>query len=246
VNLILAEPGEVSAEGLLVLRDRRHAHLRDVLAAEVGDCLRVGEVNGRLGTGELRSLDEREARLQVRLPDAPPPPLPVILVLALPRPKMLRRILRTIAEVGIKDLHLIHSYRVEKSYWQSPLLAPESIGRCLRDGLEQAGDTVLPTVTCHRRFRPFAEDVLPGLCQGREARLAHPGAARGYPAEPAEPSLLLIGPEGGFIPFEVERLCAAGAEARHLGQRILRVETALQAILGRHLGAPNPLARLRP
>ncbi|HCL23726.1 MAG TPA: 16S rRNA (uracil(1498)-N(3))-methyltransferase, partial [Halomonas sp.] len=53
------------------------------------------------------------------------------------------------------------------------------------------------------------------------------------PREVDEPSLLLVGPEGGFIPWEVEQLIQAGCEGMHLGPRILRVETAVTALLSR-------------
>jgi len=135
--------------------------------------------------------------------------------------------------VGVADIHLINSYRVEKSYWQSPLLAPDALRACLVQGLAQARDTLLPRVTCHRRFRPFVEDSLPPMVAGRRALLAHPGAYPPCPAGVDAEMLVVIGPEGGFIPYEVEKLQAAGCEVVSLGPRILRVETAVPALLGR-------------
>jgi RsmE family RNA methyltransferase len=211
--------------------------LREILASVPGDRVRVGQLDGRLGSGEILAIDGEEARLQLRLDGEPPPGLPVTVVLALPRPKMLRRILRGCAEVGIKDLHLVHSWHVEKSYWQSPLLAPRALEDCLIAGLEQAMDTILPRVTLHHRFRPFAEDLLPALCHGREALLATPRAPLPYPAPAPPPALLVIGPERGFTAFEEELIVAAGARPVHLGRRVLRVETALHCALGRHLGS---------
>ena len=199
----------------------------------------VGELDGLLGEGQVLAIDEQVAQLQISLVDEPPPPLPLTVVLALPRPKMLRRILRTLAEVGVKDIHLINSYRVEKSFWQSPLLRPEATREALRAGLEQGMDTRLPRVALHKRFRPFAEDVLPGLCAGRSAFLADPGSAAPYPSQPRHPALLMLGPEGGFIPFERQLLTASGGHPVSLGQRVLRVETALVSILGRHLGTTS-------
>ncbi len=237
MNLLLFERHELTKDGGLSLTDRRFRHLVEVQNAAVGDSLRVGELDGLVGEARLTALDERVAHLQITLHDDPPAPMPLTVVLALTRPKMLRRILRTLAEVGVKEIHLINSYRVEKSFWQSPLLRPEAVREALRWGLEQGMDTRLPTVTLHRRFRPFAEDVLPGLCAGRPALLAHPGADTPYPATPTPPALVLVGPEGGFIAFERELITAAGALPVSLGQRILRVETALFGILGRHVVA---------
>lgn len=235
VNLLLFSAGERDSDNRVVLRDRRFIHLREILGSSIGDQLRVGEIDGARGRGTLESLHADHAVLRVQLDEAPPAPLPLTVVLALPRPKMLRRILRTVAEVGVKDLHLINSYRVEKSFWQSPLLAAEALREALLSGLEQAGDTVLPQLSLHRRFRPFAEDVLPQLTAGRSALLAQPGAAAGFPAKPALPGLIAVGPEGGFIPFEQTLLEGAGCAPARLGPRILRVETALHCLLGRYL-----------
>jgi RsmE family RNA methyltransferase len=236
VNLLIYRREERDAHGRLRLGGRRLAHITSVLRLRPGDRLRVGELNGRIGSAELLAIDAESAELQVTLERDPPRPLPLTVVLALPRPKMLRRILRTLAEVGVKDIHLIHSYRVEKSYWQSPLLNAAALEEALLSGLEQGVDTQLPTVYRQRRFRPFAEDVLPGLCDGVQALLADPAAAQVYPASPSGPGLLIIGPEGGFIPFERALLEQAGARPVSLGARVLRTETALHCALGRHLG----------
>ena len=201
MNLLLAAPREIDASGRLLLSDRRHRHLREVLAVAAGDRVRVGEIDGRVGSAEVISIDEQSARLQVTLDGAPPAPLPVRLVLALPRPKMLRRILRCIAELGVKDLHLVNSYRVEKSFWQSPLLDEAALAPYLIEGLEQAMDTVLPRVHLHRRFRPFVEDELAALAAGSELLLADADAAHAYPDASTAPTVLIIGPEGGVLPF---------------------------------------------
>lgn len=240
MNLILFDASELSSDGSLILaQDRRHAHLQSVLKVEVGSTLRVGQINGLCGSGTVEHIGEHigehSIRLQVELSETPPAALDLTLVLALPRPKMLRRILRGIAEVGVKDLHLINSYRVEKSYWQSPLLEAKTLQNTLLAGLEQAGDTVLPEVHQHQRFRPFAEDRLAQLIEGREALLAEPGAEALLPASPILPGLLAVGPEGGFIPFETELLQRIGCRPVSMGPRILRVETAVQCALGRYL-----------
>lgn len=203
----------------------------------VGDRLRVGELHGRLGQGEILQLDDRQARLHVTLSDPPPPPLPCTLLLALPRPKMLKRILVDATSMGVKRICFVNSYRVDKSFWSSPLLAPAALAEKCRLGLEQAIDTVLPEITLHPRFRPFVEDELPALVAGTQALVAHPAGTRECPRGTTRPTTLAVGPEGGFIPFEIELLRdAAGFEAVTLGTRILRVDTAVPALLGRLFG----------
>jgi RsmE family RNA methyltransferase len=233
VNLLLFDAADRLDEAYIAVRGRRLQHLRQVIGAAPGQQLRVGELGGLVGRGEIESVDAQRAVLSVVLDTPPPPKLPLRLVLALPRPKMLRRILRAVAEFGVQDLHLINSYRVEKSFWQTPVLSDDTLRDCLQQGLEQARDTVLPAVHRHRLFRPFVEDVLPGLCAGRRALLAHPGDPPPCPVGCPGDSLVVVGPEGGFIPYEVEQLAAAGCVAVSLGPRILRVEHALVALLGR-------------
>ena len=231
MNLLLFSDADRIGVDRIQLSDHRLQHLQEVLDTAEGDSLRVGEVNGLMGEAEIIKLSKEEALLDVRLTEAPPPKLPLTLVLALPRPKMLRRILRMIAELGVESLHLVNSYRVEKSYWQTPVLDAAVIEDYFLEGLSQSRDTVLPTVALHTRFKPFVEDTLPGLMSGRRSLLAHPG---NYPATPTgvqEPTLLVIGPEGGFIPYEVEKLEAAGCDTVSMGPRILRVENAVAALV---------------
>ena len=233
MNLLLFTAMDRQDEKHIRVTDRRLQHLLQVHRAKVGDTLRVGELDGQMGAAVILEIDAVHALLSVELDTQPPAKLPLSLVLALPRPKMLRRILRSVAEFGVAELHLINSYRVEKSYWQTPALEPDTVREYLLLGLEQARDTVLPAVHCHRRFKPFVEDQLPGMITDRQALLAHPGDYPPCPHELGKNSLLVIGPEGGFIPYEVEKLQAAGCDAVSLGPRILRVENAVTSILGR-------------
>lgn len=233
MNLLLFTADELTPENTLRIADRRLHHLRHVHRAQVGDTVRVGQVDGLMGTGTINALGDCEAELAIELLDAPPDKLPLTLVLALPRPKMLRRILRAIAEFGVNELHLINSYRVEKSYWQTPVLQDNVIREYMQQGLEQSRDTVFPGVYCHKRFKPFVEDTLPALLEGHRGLVAHPGDWPLCPRGTTRKTLLVIGPEGGFIPYEIERLQQAGCEAVSLGPRILRVENAIAALVAR-------------
>lgn len=233
MNLLLfTAEDRLTAENILV-QDRRLKHLRQVAGSAVGDVLRVGEIGGLIGDARVIEINDDRAVLSFSLHKPPPPKLPLCLVLALPRPKMLRRILSAAAEFGVPELHLINSYRVEKSYWQSPVLAPNAIRELLLQGLEQSRDTILPSVHYHRRFKPFVEDSLPAMTAARHALLAHPGDYPICPRGASGDTLLVIGPEGGFIPYEVEKLQSAGCRAVSLGPRILRVENAFASLLGR-------------
>ncbi|AZC28425.1 16S rRNA (uracil(1498)-N(3))-methyltransferase [Pseudomonas chlororaphis] len=233
MNLLLLEEADFIAADRVILRDRRLTHMQEVHRAAVGDSLRVGRIGGLMGSAELLRLEAQEAELQVSLDQPPPTKLPLTLVLALPRPKMLRRVLQTVAAMGVPRLVLVNSYRVEKSFWQTPFLEPEAIREQLILGLEQTRDSVLPEVVIEKRFKPFVEDRLPALVEGTLGLVGHPGQ---YPACPRgldEPVTLAIGPEGGWIPYEIDLLGKSGLQPVQLGERILRVETAVTALLAR-------------
>ncbi|WP_104098137.1 16S rRNA (uracil(1498)-N(3))-methyltransferase [Stutzerimonas kunmingensis] len=233
MNLLLLDTADFVAADRILLRDRRLTHLQQVHRAEAGEQLRVGRVGGGMGSGQLLRLDAHEAELQVSFDQPPPAKLPVTLLLALPRPKMLRRVLQTVAAMGVPRLVLLNSYRVEKSFWQTPFLEPAAIHEQLILGLEQARDTVLPEVIIEKRFKPFVEDRLPQLAADTLGLVGHPGDFPHCPRAVTQPVTLAIGPEGGWIPYEVDKLAAAGLQPVQLGERILRVETAVSALLAR-------------
>jgi RsmE family RNA methyltransferase len=233
VNLLLLEEADFIAADRVILRDRRLVHMQEVHRAEAGDSLRVGRINGLLGSAELLRLDSHEAELRVSFDRPPVAKLPLTLVLALPRPKMLRRIFQTVATLGVPRLVLVNSYRVEKSFWQTPFLEPAAIREQLILGLEQARDSVLPEVVIEKRFKPFVEDRLPAMVEGTLGLVGHPGDYPGCPRGLDQPVTLAIGPEGGWIPYEVDLLAKAGLQPVQLGERILRVETAVTALIAR-------------
>lgn len=212
------------------LRGRRFVHIRDVLKSAPGDRLDVGLLDGLLGKARVDALNETEVILRPDWIHKPPAPHPLTLVLALPRPIVLKRILHTVTTLGVKNIHLIQTNRVEKSYWQSPVLKRAKITHILKEGLEQAKDTMMPQVYLHKRFKPFVEDLLPVIAGDSVRLVAHPGV--GNPAVPIEhPCTLVIGPEGGFVPFEIELLQRQNFSAIHLGSRILKVEAAVTALI---------------
>ena len=233
MNLILLHAEDFVSPDQVCLYGRRREHVLNIHRAAVGDELRVGLLNGLLGHGKILSLTDQVLELEILLDQPPPEPLPVTLLLALPRPKMLRRILQSVSSLGVKKIHLINSYRVDKSFWSSPLLQPEKLQEQLLLGLEQSRDTILPEICLWPRFKPFVEDELPGISAATTAYVAHPGAGVDSPCRLKRPTTLAIGPEGGFIPYEVEKLQACDFIPISLGERILRVETAVPVLLSR-------------
>lgn len=237
VNCLLIEEEELDRETMRVrLSGRRRRHADDILKVRAGDALRVGLIGGNLGRGEILRLDRDVLELKVAFDTTPPAKLPLHVVLALPRPPVFRRLLSTIASLGVESVRVVGTARTEKSFWQSHVVEPDEIrGRFLL-GIEQARDSVLPEVSLHRYFEPLVDEVLAPAIKGRRALLAHPAANRPCPHAPGEPITLFIGPEGGFIDHEVDRLTAIGFEPVAVGERILRVEPVIPLLVGRLFG----------
>ncbi|MHB8835032.1 MAG: 16S rRNA (uracil(1498)-N(3))-methyltransferase [Candidatus Methylomirabilia bacterium] len=233
MNLILLLPDEIDNTGRVRLRGRRLRHVLAVHRAAVGDELRVGLLGGDLGAGRVVLLTPDVLELEIRLESSPPPPLPLSLILALPRPKALRRVLRTASSMGVKRIVLLNARRVEKSYWQSPYLERAAMNEQLLLGLEQARDTLLPEILIRPLFKPFVEDELPELIRNTLPLVAHPAARAQCPRNTNRAVTLAVGPEGGFIPYEVEKFAGCGFLPVRLGERILSTETAVPALLAR-------------
>ncbi len=233
MNLLLLHPQDLTDSNTAVIDDYRAQHLLNIHKASVGSSVRVGLLNGLMGIGEITAINHQQVQLTFHCDQSSPPATDLTLILALPRPQMLKRSLQTVASLGVKHIYLIASTRVEKSFWSSPQLTPEAIRQNLVLGLEQAVDTQMPQVYFKQRFKPFVEDELPSLCTGKKAYLAHPGDYPPCPNHDGQPTLLAIGPEGGFLDYEVAMMEEAGCQTFQFGPRILRVETAVPMLISR-------------
>jgi 16S rRNA (uracil1498-N3)-methyltransferase len=238
LNLILLSDSDFISPHRIRLTGRRFAHIQEILKAECGQQLTVGKINGLVGQGTVKSKTKEVIELDVKLESEPPEALSLTLVLALPRPPMLKRILFSAAMLGVKEIIILNFNRVEKSLWNSSSLKSAAITEQLILGLEQSKDTVMPEVILKKAFKPFVQDELPGIIKGKTALVAHPhkfpspswgGLGRGKRL----PIVLIIGPEGGIIDYELELLKTAGCQTIDLGPRILRTEYVLPYVVGR-------------
>lgn len=222
------------------------AHVNKVLNAQVGDRLKIGQLGGKLGSASIKTITSDSIQLSdIQLNNNPPAKLNLIVVLALPRPKVLRRLMMDMTALGVNDIILINSYRTQKSYWQSPMLA--RLDEFVLEGLQQGVDTIAPRISLQKRFKPFVEDKLANLMTNR-AIVAHPYSALSFAqyvqqplAKPKSahestlPSMVFIGAEGGWIDYEIELLAEQGCTLVNIGPRILRTEAAVNVILGQWL-----------
>ncbi len=235
MNTILLKKNDFIAPDTVKFSDYRLEHMRKVLKSQPGSLCKVGLLNGQLGKGEVITIGDDCAELRLELDTPPPAPLDLILVCAMQRPQTYKKVLHTAITMGVKHLVFFGSFKVEKSYWDSPVLSSEIFEREAITALEQCCDTVMPAVEYHKYFKKFVDDELPRLSHNRHVYIAHPACGEAFPDKPQTPALLLIGPEGGFTDYEVSRLLETGAKGGTLGSRILRTEVALPALLGKFL-----------
>jgi RsmE family RNA methyltransferase len=235
VNLIILEPAEITRGGDIALSDARAAHLVNVLKVAPGDQVHVGILDGPRGIGVVQSIADGTVELRCEFEASVPPRPRVDLLLALPRPKVMRRLWAQIAALGVGQIILTNAERVERNYFDTHIVAPESYRPLLIEGLQQARDTRLPKVSLHKRFKVLIEDELDGLFESGLRLVADPAASKSISeavrANDDERVLLAIGPEGGWNVFEIDSLEAHGFQSVSMGPRTLRTDTACIALL---------------
>jgi RsmE family RNA methyltransferase len=235
MNLIIIDASEIGASGEVRLSRTRAAHLRNVLKVVPGSEVRVGILDGPCGVGAVTALAADTIDLRCRFETSVPPRPRVDLLLALPRPKVMRRLWAQIAALGVGQIILTHAARVERNYFDTHVLTPECYRPLLVEGLQQARDTRLPGVSVHRQFKVLVEDTLDRLFRTGQRLVADPSSPRSAGAVRREGNdervLLAIGPEGGWNDFEIALLEAHGFRSVGIGPRTLRTDTACIALL---------------
>jgi RsmE family RNA methyltransferase len=234
MNLILITPDELSEDSSVCLQDGRAEHIRKVLRSAPGNCLRIGLLNGPKGTGTVMHILGREVHLSCQF-DAETPQRPTVdLLLALPRPKVMKRLWAQLAALGVGRIVLTNADKVERCYFDSHVLEPDFYNARLMEGLQQACDTRLPDVRIVKELKPFLEDELDTVFPDIGKKLiADPSGTIGFFQALESRLLLAIGPEGGWTPYELDLFASQGFERVGMGPRILRTDTACVALVSR-------------
>lgn len=191
------------------LTDTDHHHLARVLRLRVGDRLCVGDGRGCWRTASLG--DSLGDLGEIR--EVPAPQTPVTVAVALAKGSRTDMMVQKLTELGVDAIVVLHATR-SVVRWQ-PADAPARLARLQRVAREaamQARRVWLPEVS----GPSTPAQVL--AHRGAAAALAEPG---GPPLGP-EVSTVLIGPEGGWDPGELD----AGSPTVGLGPTVLRIETA--------------------
>jgi RsmE family RNA methyltransferase len=227
VNIVLFEPEETAAP--LPLSDPRAQHVLKVLRLGAGASFDAGLIDGPRGKATILGIEEHDLRLSFAW-DAEPPPLdPITLLLGLPRPQTARKVLEEATALGVAAMHFVTTARGEPSYARSRLWATGEWRRHLIAGAGQAFSTRLPRLSCGHTL---AEAIAALPSTGARLALDNYEGAGPLSAQPAaSPVVLALGPERGWTPAERDLLRANGFELAHLGERVLRLETASVAAI---------------
>ena len=235
MNVVILESIEVLASNQTTLTDARAHHLLEVLKVAPGDSVRVGILDGPLGLGVVESAADGRVTLRCAFDRDIPARPRVDVLLALPRPKVMRRLWAQLAALGVGQIVLTNAERVERQYFDTHVLTEACYRPLLIEGLQQARDTRLPAVSVHRQFKVLVEDHLDTLFRGGVRLVADPGATTSVMSavsgNPDERVLVAIGPEGGWNAFELALLETHGFQPVGVGPRPLRVDTACTALL---------------
>ena len=247
MNMLLFEKSELDSAGLFRVTGDRAQHIAAILKLKPGDSIRVGLRDFGMGEGRIESCCAGEFFVKPGelLEEAPLPPRDLLVVL--PRPQSLKKVLQTAATFGVRRVFFIASERGEKSYFSSAVLRPETLWEHLRLGLEQGVSTRAPEILVLSERKPRKSPGFTGWIneefpEASYVRLfAHPEAVHGGNSLPmsevldaSRGTVVAVGPEGGWTPAEEGAFFAAGFRPFRLGRRILRVETAVAAALAQH------------
>jgi 16S rRNA (uracil1498-N3)-methyltransferase len=223
-------PDAIEASSLIQLSGQDARHISQVLRLRPGDVIEVAGLSGRVGVARIERVDNEHVNAYVESlkTGGAEPPVSLILAQGLPKADKMEFIIQKAVELGVGTIapmvceHSVVRYdaikaagRVER--WQS--IAREASKQSKRDSIP----AVAPIRTLKQVLQECPGDtIILMLYEGKA-----PVCLRQVLRQPQAASyLLLVGPEGGFSPAEVELCQQFGGQSVTLGPRILRTETA--------------------
>ena len=237
MNICLFSKDEI--EKPLDKKDERAQHILKILHKKEGDFFYAGIIDGKAGNAQITEITDSFIKYTF-IPQSDGKPLfPLIMIIGFPRPIQLKRLLRDIAALGVKEVHLTATELGEKSYMQSNLVEHGSAYKMLLDGTVQAASTQVPKLFLHRNFEECIKTVKKSipensikLCldnvfpQGSLSQILKK-TELGQENEPLKRTYVAaIGSERGWTDKERTYLKENGFILCGRGSRIMRTETA--------------------
>jgi len=206
-------------------------HLTRVLRLGPGELLRVLDGRGMEYTVRLEAISPKGAAgvILSRFPGRTESPCAITLAQGVPKGEKMEWIVKAVTELGVGRIVPLLTercvVRLERGRWRERARRWQ---RVAKEAAKQCGRSVIPPVEPPRPLieflneRPTA-DVAICLWEGEGRGLRE---ILGIKPTPISSAVLVIGPEGGLTPGEVDALRVRGFESASLGPRILRAETA--------------------
>jgi len=226
-------PPERVVDGRVTFDAEESRHLARVLRLRPGDTVIATDGAGRDYTVRLDSVGEPATGTVLAVArGAPESPLAITLVQGVPKGDKMEAIVRAATELGVARVRPALCertiVRLEPGRWRDRARRWQ---RVAREAAKQCGRAVIPEVEPPRALGEClaGETVDLGLCLWEGGGVPLPEALAAATAPRS--ALIVIGPEGGLAPAEVDAARARGLTIAALGPRILRTETAGPAVI---------------
>jgi 16S rRNA (uracil1498-N3)-methyltransferase len=223
VHLVPSLAGAAAGASVFVEGAEAH-HAVAVRRLAVGEPVQLTDGAGRLATGTVTATGK--ARLEMLVDDVrsvPQPAPSVTVVQALPKGDRGELAVEVLTEIGVDRIVPWAAAR-SVAVWRGERAA-KSLAKwqaTAREAAKQARRAWFPTVS------PLAgtDEVAALVAAAPLALVLHEEATAPLPASLSDDVLLVVGPEGGLAPEELEAFAAAGAQTVRLGAEVLRTSTA--------------------
>lgn len=237
-------PSQKQDDRLLLSHDQAH-YLGRVLRLRVGDRFIAmdGQGNWWLATwqGEAIAQIDQEMAVTTELP------IPIVLMVAMPKGNGMDEIVRQTTEIGVAEIFPVMS---ERTLLQPSPNKVERWRRIATEAAEQSERQLIPKIYEPQVWEAALEKLLAGpggdeneppasekraiarfICTARQGTLLNEAFSQtfSYPQQPRQ-IIVASGPEGGWTEAEVEQAIAYSFIPISLGRRILRATTAPVAV----------------
>lgn len=230
MNLLLLNESDLIAENKAEILGEKVRHLNEILKLDQGNELRIGLLGGRKGKAVVEKIEAEKAVLSFELTENSLPKIPLSVIVALARPKVLFRLISDLVSYGVSKIEIIQTYFGDKGYWENELFTENGLKEAVVKGLEQSMDTIMPEINLVKRFGPYSNDILPEYAANSSCYIALPGD---FPKigeiEKGKSNIIAIGPERGWTKYEANQFIKAGFQPVSLGNRVVRTEAAVHA-----------------
>ena len=225
--------GAVAPGGLVVLTGAEAHHAATVRRLRVGEAVSVGDGAGTWLEGTCEAVTPKEVTVRVaQRRDVPVASPRLVLVQALAKGDRDELAVQAATELGVDEIVPWQAAR-SVSRWEG-MKAEKGRARwesIVREAAKQAHRAWIPVVTPLTRTARLAERAASALVVVLEPSAQDAVTALAAEVREAAEIVLVVGPEGGIAPEELETLRAAGARIARLGPEVLRTSTAGPAAL---------------